>query len=152
MFKAKYNKLATFCKYVLYLFKAKIKLWNSNNSNNESLKFNQWLAGLIDGGGYLLLSKNGYVSFKITINTSDKNVLYVIKNKYGGSIKSVSKDKAFRYKLQHKKGIVDLINGVNGLIRNPARILELKNLCIKYGIYFIQPLPLTFNNGWLSGF
>ena len=28
----------------------------------------------------------------------------------------------------------------------------MNKLCIKYGITLIYPKPLTFNNGWLSGF
>lgn len=39
-----------------------------------------------------------------------------------------------------------------GLIRNPVRMLQMNKLCVKYGIDIIYPKPLTFNNGWLSGF
>jgi len=77
----------------------------------------------------------------------DKAALYEIKHKYGGSIKPVANAKALRYKLRHKKGLIDLINGVNGLIRNPARLLQMNKLCVKYGIELKESLPLTFNNG-----
>jgi hypothetical protein len=45
-----------------------------------------------------------------------------------------------------------LINSVNGLIRNPTRILQLGKICEKYEINLKYPQPLTYYNGWLSGF
>ncbi len=39
-------------------------LENKNLSNN---KFNEWLAGLIDGDGCFLLSKKGYASLEIVM-------------------------------------------------------------------------------------
>ena len=38
------------------------------------------------------------------------------------------------------------------IIINPTRLTQMNKLCIKYGITLIYPKPLTFNNGWLSGF
>ena len=60
--------------------------------------------------------------------------------------------KALRYKVRHKQGVLNFINAVNGLIRNPTRMLQLNKLCLKYGINFREPLALAFDNGWLSGF
>ena len=120
--------------------------------NKELLKFNEWLAGLIDGDGYFILTKKGYTSLEITMDIRDKKALYEIKHKYGGSVKPVSNANSLRYKLRHKKGLIDLINGVNGLIRNPIRMLQMNKLCVRYNIELKQPLPLTYYNGWLSGF
>ena len=77
----------------------------------------------------------------------DKNGLYVIKHKLGGSIYTIAWANALRYQLSHKKGLIELLNCINGLIRNPTRILQMNKLCIKYGIELIYPKPLTFNNG-----
>jgi hypothetical protein len=77
----------------------------------------------------------------------DKKTLYEIKHKFGGSIRSISNANALRYQLSHKKGLVALINAVNGLIRNPTRMLQLNKLCVKYGIKLLYPKPLIFNNG-----
>ena len=118
----------------------------------EKNKFNQWLAGLIDGDGCFLLSKKGYASLEITIQTRDKKCLYAIKQKFGGSIKIRSGIDCLRYRMHHKKGLLDLINAVNGEIRNPTRLLQLKQICNKYEIQLIEPELLTYNNGWLSGF
>ena len=123
-----------------------------DNSTPDSLKFNEWLAGLIDGKGYFILSKKGYVSCEISMDVCDEYALYLVKYKYGGSIKSVSGTRALKYKLRNKKGLVHLINDINGLIINPTRLLQMKKLCNKYEIDLKYPKPLTYNNGWLSGF
>jgi hypothetical protein len=68
------------------------------------------------------------------MGTSDKIVLKEIKHKYGGSIKPISNAYAVRYKLKHKKGLISLINDVNGLLRNPMRLLQMNKLCYKFGI------------------
>jgi len=116
------------------------------------LKFKQWLAGLLDGDGHFILTKKGYASCEITMDMPDKKALFEIKQKYGGSIKSLSNANAVRYKLRHKKGLILLLNDVNGHLRNPTRLLQMNKLCIKYNIELVYPKPLTFNNGWLSGF
>jgi hypothetical protein len=77
----------------------------------------------------------------------DKKVLEILKHKYGGSIKQISNANAIRYKLKHKKGLISLINDINGNIRNPARLLQINKLCVKYNIVLKNSKPLTFNNG-----
>jgi hypothetical protein len=54
----------------------------SINNNTKNLAFKEWLAGIIDGDGYFLLSKNGYNSCEITMDTRDKKVLYLIQQQY----------------------------------------------------------------------
>ena len=126
---------------------------NTDNLNDLAfLAFKEWLAGLIDGDGYFLLSKNGYNSCEITMDTRDKKVLYLIQHKYGGSVKQVSNALAFKYKLRNRAGLIALINDVNGLIRNPIRLLQMNKLCVKFNIQLKYSNNLTFNNGWLSGF
>ena len=82
----------------------------------------------------------------------DKHALFQIKQKFGGSVKLCSGDRAIRYRLHHKSGLITLINAVNGEIRNPTRILQLNKLCDIYGIVYIHPKPLDYFNGWFSGF
>ena len=117
--------------------------------NNKDLSFNQWLAGLIDGNGHFKKTKKRYTSFEITME--DKKVLTEIKKKYGGSIKSISNACALRYKLTNKKGLISLISDVNGLLRNPTRLLQMNKLCVKFDIELKYSKPLNFDNGWLSG-
>lgn len=118
----------------------------------KSKKWNQWLAGLIDGDGRFYLSKKGYASIEITMDVRDEHALQIIKNVYGGSIKLVSGAKALRYSLRHKKGFLALVNDVNGEIRNSYRLMQLNKICLKYEISLIYSDKLTYNNGWLSGF
>lgn len=125
---------------------------NNTTTDLNTLKFNEWLAGLIDGDGYFLLTKKGYVSCEICMDARDKKALYLILHKYGGSIKSVSGAKAYKYKLRNRKGLLHLINDINGLIRNPIRLLQMNKLCNKYEILIKYPKALTYSNGWLSGF
>lgn len=120
--------------------------------SKKDKSFNEWLAGLLDGDGYFILTKKGYTSCEITMDARDKKALNEIKHRYGGTIKSVSNANGVRYKLRHKKGLISLINDVNGLIRNPIRLLQINKLCVKYNIHLKYPEPLSFNNGWLSGF
>jgi Cytochrome C and Quinol oxidase polypeptide I/LAGLIDADG endonuclease len=124
----------------------------SSNNNNNKLKINQWLAGLIDADGSFLLSKKGYASLEITMDIRDERALYYIKNIYGGSIKLRSNSNALRYRLHHKEGLLNLINDVNGHIRNSHRLVQLNKICIKYELNLILPMELTYNNGWLAGF
>jgi len=128
------------------------RLIHKISNNNNNIKIIQWLAGLIDGDGSFLLSKKGYACLEITMDIRDERALQIVKNIYGGSIKLRSNTNALRYRLHHKEGLLKLINDVNGLIRNPNRLVQLNKLCIKYDIVLIYPKKLTYNNSWLAGF
>lgn len=122
-----------------------------NNNNVSSDPFHEWLAGIIDGDGYFNLSKKGTARLIITMDIKDKNILYEIKNKFGGSIYTKANANALKYQISHKKGLITLINAINGNIRNPKRMLQMNKLCNKYNIKLLFPKPLTYYNGWFSG-
>jgi hypothetical protein len=105
------------------------------------------LGGLIDGDGQFQTTKKGISSFKIVMHIKDKSLLYILKHKYGGFIKEIAGSNALKYKLQNPKGLIDLINDVNGSIRNPIRMLQLNRICVKYNIKLKVPEPLTYDNG-----
>jgi len=128
------------------------KVNNPNSQIRKDKKWNQWLAGLIDGDGSFYLTKKGYASLEIIMDIRDEHALQIIKNVYGGSIKLVSGTKALRYSLRHKEGFLALVNDVNGEIRNSYRLMQLNKICLKYEIDLIYSDKLTYNNGWLSGF
>jgi len=94
------------------------------------VKFNEWLAGLIDGDGCFQLNKKGYASLEIVLELRDKHALYQIKQKFGGSIKLRSGINWLRYRLHHKKGIIKIINAINGEIRNPIDLFNYKKFVI----------------------
>ena len=81
--------------------------------------FFEWLVGIIDGDGYFYLSKQGGAELQITMDIRDKNALYEIKLKIGGSIHKMADVNALRYRLWDKKHLLN----INGLIRNPVRIV-----------------------------
>lgn len=120
--------------------------------NSQDKVWNQWLAGLIDGDGSLLVSKSGYTSCEITMSLEDKHALAIIKNKLGGSIKLRSGAKAIRYRLHDKKGMIELIKRINGNIRHSSRLKQLESICIALNIKILYPENLTYDNAWFSGF
>jgi ubiquinol-cytochrome c reductase cytochrome b subunit len=121
--------------------------------SNQEKKWNQWLAGVIDGDGYLAIQKSNHVAVcEITMPLKDEKLLAQIKQKLGGQIRLRSGAKAVRYRLGHQQGIKDLINRINGSIRNSQRIPQLQRLCKKFDILFIPASPLTLNDGYSAGF
>jgi hypothetical protein len=100
----------------------------------------------------LKLSKKGYASLEVVMELRDKHCLYQVKDKFGGQVKLRAGQNHLRYRLHNKKGMLNLIQAINGLIRNPVRLLQLNQIYLKYQIDLIQPSPLNYNNGWFSGF
>ncbi len=117
-----------------------------------SLEFCQWLAGLIDGDGCLLVSKQGYTSCEITMGITDEPCLRYLQDKIGGSIKVRTGVKALRWRLHNKAGMSTLIGCINGHIRHTGRLVQLHKVCQKLGIIPMSPEPLTKNNAWFAGF
>lgn len=114
--------------------------------------WNEWFAGLVDGDGSLLISKKGYMSLEITMSIYDEKTLLQIKQKLKGSIKIRTNTQAFRYRLHHKDGMIKALNKLNGLCRNSKRVPQLQKLCQYANIVYKNPVPLTLNNAWFSGF
>jgi hypothetical protein len=125
--------------------------YSTTINKTDQTKFNQWLGGLIDGDGQFQSTKKGFNSLKIVKHINDKSLLYLIKHKYGGFIKEIAGSNKLKYKLQNPKGLINLISDVNGLIRNPIRMLQLNRICVKYNIQLIETQSLIYNSGWFSG-
>ena len=112
----------------------------------------EWLAGIIDGDGCLLVSKQGYTSLEITTGLEDLSLLRFIQDKLGGSVKMRSGAKAYRYRLHNRKGMIQLIHCINGHIRHSTRIIQLHRVCQVLDIPVILPVPLEKTSAWFSGF
>ena len=125
---------------------------SNNTSKDNQERFNQWLAGLIDGDGYFGITKNKYTSCEITVGLEDEKMLNQIQNKFGGSVKLRSGIRAVRYRLQNKEDMINLINAVNGNIRNTKRYSQLIKVCDILNIKIKNPIELTSDNAWFSGF
>lgn len=64
----------------------------------------------------------------------DAGVLAIIKQKLGGGgsfklIKLRSGVKDVRYRLHNKKGMIELVNRINGKVRHSSRIKQLQSVC-----------------------
>ena len=120
--------------------------------NKKEKKFNEWLAGLIDGDGSLGITQGKYTNCEITVGIEDEKMLVQIQDKLGGSVKLRSGSNSIRYRLQNKKGMINLINRVNGNIRNSKRLVQLNKVCLLLGLEVKNPCKLTKDNNWFSGF
>jgi len=116
------------------------------------IKWNQWLAGVIDGDGYLAIQKNNVAVCEITMPLQDEALLFQIKQKLGGSIKRRAQSRSIRYRLSHQAGMIKLLHRINGNIRNSVRLVQFKKLCTKFDIIYLEPKPLTKKNAYTSGF
>lgn len=119
---------------------------------NKNNKFYEYLAGIIDGDGSFLISKQGYGSLEITMDSRDERCLQYIKNLLKqGNLKSRSGTKSVRYRLHNKQGMIDLIKNLNGLIRNPQRLVQLEKLCLIYNIPFKSPKFINKQSSYFAG-
>jgi len=114
--------------------------------------FCEWLAGVIDGDGYLYVNPNGYVGLEITMDLHDKPCLTTIKTKFGGTIKLRSGSKSYRYRTQSRAVIMNIIHAINGHIRNSVRLPQLQAVCTQLNIPFKRPIKLTRDSFWFAGF
>ena len=138
-------------KYLSYLVGTSETTRVSSERTEDNL-FNEWLSGLIDGDGSLLVNKKGYTSCEITMPLSDEHTLRIIQNKLGGAIKLRSGVKAIRYRLHNKKGMRELVNRINGKIRHTSRLKQLNLVCSVLDIDLKTPDLLHNRHGWFTGF
>jgi hypothetical protein len=117
-----------------------------------SKRFCEWLSGIIDGDGSLQISKKGYTSLEITMGLEDLPCLRYIQDKLGGSIKMRSGAKAYRYRLHNKQGMLNLLQCINGNIRNSKRLVQLHRVCQQLYIPIKNPITLTKESNWFAGF
>lgn len=118
----------------------------------KETRFNQWLAGLIDGDGTFQVSKAGYSSCEITVALADERMLRIIQNKLGGAIKPRSGVQAIRWRLHNRAGMLELVNRVNGYIRHSNRLVQLNHVCAILNMQLLSPDTLHNEHGWFAGF
>jgi hypothetical protein len=81
------------------------------------------------------------------MDVKDISALVKVKQHYGGRIRYISNANAVRYRLMHKKGLIRLLNSINGYIRHTGRLLEFSKLCLKYKINIDYAKKLKHNDG-----
>lgn len=97
---------------------------NKLSANQKHQRWCEWLAGLIDGDGCFQVSKKGYTSLEISIDSRDDAVLRQIQNMYAGSLKPRAGLYAVRYRLHNLEGMLKLCKDVNAIIRHPVRLVQ----------------------------
>lgn len=117
-----------------------------------SPEFCEWLSGIIDGDGCLLVSKQGYTSLEITVAYEDLPLLEFIQNKLGGNIKARSGAKAYRFRIHNKTSMLNLINCINGNIRHSSRLSQLHRVCQTLNLPILKPVELKSDSNWFAGF
>jgi ubiquinol-cytochrome c reductase cytochrome b subunit len=84
------------------------------------------------------------------------SLLTLIHNKVGGLIYTNTNIKGrpnvARITIRKRVHMVDLVNRINGNIRNSVRLLQFKSVCSTLNIPYINPILLTLENAWFTGF
>jgi len=127
------------------------KTMKKNGNTNNDIAFKEWFAGMIDGDGCFLVNKKGYTSLEITVDQKDLYLLHYIQDKVGGgNIKLRSGSKSYRYRMHNKKGIMNVVNMVNGYIQHSIRKSQLHRVCSVMNIPIQDTVNLTKNSHWFA--
>jgi len=123
--------------------------------------FKYWFIGFTEGDGSFIISKTGYLEFKITQSSIDTQILFYIKKNLGfGTVSIQDKvNKTHHYRVRNKEGIIKLIEIFNGNLYTEKKLdqfkkwLEAFNLLYGTNIIFNNKINVPcLNNSWLSGF
>lgn len=121
--------------------------------NNEQLGY--YLAGLIDGDGHFSKAQQ----LVITFSSPDAFLAYYLKERLGyGNVRKVKDKNAYLLIVSNKKGMLNVINLINGKLRTEHRFNQLVNNVLSHTQYgdpnsnFTIDSSKEFNNHWLAGF
>lgn len=121
--------------------------------NNEQL--GHYLAGLIDGDGHF----SKIQQLVLVFSSPDAFLAYYIKQSLGhGSVKKVKDKKAYLLVISSKKGMLNVLNLINGKLRTEHRFNQVTNNILNHTKYknlgnkFTINSSIDFNNHWLAGF
>jgi hypothetical protein len=119
-------------------------------------QFGHYLAGLIDGDGYF----SNQLQLIIVFDSLSISLAYYLKGRMGyGNVRKVRNKNAYILTITSFKGIVKVINLINGKIRNKYKLDQINNILtdknfinLKNSIDFKFNNSSDFNNHWLAGF
>ena len=120
-------------------------------------QFGHYLAGLIDGDGHFSRQQQLVIVF----HSLDASLAYYLKNRLGfGSVKKVKDKNAFILVIAARKGLLKVINLINGKIRTESKFYQITNNILSNHNYiefskivnFKLNLNKDFKNHWLAGF
>lgn len=125
----------------------------------NELDFGHYLAGLIDGDGHF----SSALQLVIAFSELDASLAYFIKEKIGfGNVRKIGPSspknkKAIILVISHRKGLLKILNLINGKIRSENKLRQitkniLSNSYFNSIINFTGNSDLDLNNYWLAGF
>ena len=123
--------------------------------NNDH--FGHYLAGLIDGDGHFSSQQQLVIAF----HSLDPSLAYYLKDRLGyGRVKKVKDKNAFILVIADKKGLIKVINLINGKIRSESKFYQITNNILSNHNYteFSKMVNFKLNinkdlkNHWLVGF
>lgn len=97
----------------------------------------------------------------IVFHSLDASLAYYIKQRLGyGSVKKVKNQKAFLLVIANRKGMVKILNLINGKIRTENKFYQIINNILNHNNYIQEKQVLNFRaalnkdlkNHWLAGF
>jgi len=109
--------------------------------NNEQLGY--YLAGLIDGDGHFSKAQQLVIVF----SSPDAFLAYYLKEKLGyGNVKKVKDKNAYLYIVSDKKGMLHVINLINGKLRTEHRFNQVVNNVLSHIKYTDQNIHFTIDS------
>jgi hypothetical protein len=109
--------------------------------NNEQLGY--YLAGLIDGDGYFSKSQQ----LVITFNYPDAFLAYYLKERLGyGSVRKVKNKNAYLLIVSNKKGMLNVINLINGKLKTEHRFNQVVNNVLSHTKYTDKNSSFTIDS------
>ena len=104
-----------------------------NPSNSKTYNhFNTWLAGFIDGDGYLGLYNNKPATIDITLDAKDVPCLYEIQSHLGfGTVTKRTGVNAYRYRILKKENVLIILNLINGYLLIVIKWFLAECLCVR---------------------
>ena len=121
--------------------------------NNEQL--GHYLAGLIDGDGHFSKAQQ----LVITFSSPDAFLAYYLKERLGyGNVRKVKDKNAYLLIVSNKKGMLNVINLINGKLKTEHRFNQVVNNVLSHTKYADKNINFTIDssknldNHWLAGF
>jgi len=131
---------------------------NINNKKHKDQILGYYLAGLIEGDGYISMTKNNRVDIGITFNSKDKALAEKLLSYLGEGSLLKRKGNSVALRIGAVKTIKKIVPLINGKFRTP-KIYQLHMLIDwlnKNHSMNLEKLPLDnsplHNNSWLAGF
>lgn len=129
-----------------------------NKIKNPKNNLGHYLAGLIEGDGYISIIKGNRVILGITFNIKDKPLAENLLKYIGSGYIVKRKGKSIELRFSAKASIYKIINLINGKFKTPKidQLYKLIDWINKNHSTNIKKLPLNQeqleNNSWLAGF